>query len=383
MARLDWILLGLVACKHTAPVGIDANLPEETESIDRVDPRAVLDQEAAELNPSLRAIALDLVLRNDWGPEWDARALGDPSEWVQRRAVHALADRGTPDAQELLVAFIVEPSRDPMARATAALSIRNDASAAAIAAAWRTEPTAWRRVPLALAALVHGDQEALAPLATTIERGELPLEIDLFHAMGQSADRALVPSLKQAQEVVEPEMVLPIAAARWMLGDATAEEPFRKAVVGKDIERRLEALDYLVRLDRDQVRGLLSKARATGPSLVTWYADLALAAADGTDPGLFERASNDPDREVRELAVRFATEVAASTEPNRRLARVAQDVLVQRLADEHATVRVAALRAVRQLRLVDAAATVDGMTGDDNRTVRLEASGTLLLLEDS
>lgn len=375
------VMVLVVACKHATSTRLDASLPEQLDEVLEATPRQVLTEAAAELDPSLRARALELVLRNDWGPEWDARALGDPSGWVQRAAVEALAARGTADTRQRLLAFITDSTREPMARAIAALRLTGPDARDAIGRAWRAEPASWRRSSMALASVVHGDDEALEVLTSIIGRGQLPLELELFFAIGQSAEPALVEPLQRAQRTVEPELELPVAAARWMLGDGSAEEPFRKAVVGADVERRLEALDYLVRLDRGQTRGLILKARNQGPELVRWYADLALAAAAGNDSGLFEKAAAHPDREVRELAVHFASEVATSAEPNRRLSRVARKVLIGGLADDHSRVRLEALQGVRTHRLVEAAPAVQALLSDENRMVRLEASGTALLLE--
>lgn len=380
--RAGWFFLVWAACRHTAPTGFDNNLPEEASDVELQAPRALVEAEAGELNPSIRAVALDMVLLLDWGPEWDARALGDPSGWVQQAAVRRLLLRSDdPLVRERLVTFIEQTDRDAMARATAGLNVPGSDVAAAVERAWQVEPVAWRRIPLALAALVRGAESALEPLAREIRSGELPLEPELLHAIGNSGQRDLVQPLQQAQTLVDPELELAVAAARWRLGDGTAEEPFRKALTGRDVEKRMEALDYLVQLDREQVKGLLMKARTQGPELVTWYADLALAAHGGTDPGLFEEGAKHADREVRELAVRFADEIATRAEPSRRLARVARSILIDSVTDEHPTVRRTALAAVRKLRLLDSMDAVKGLLGDDNRMVRLEASGTLLVLE--
>ena len=379
---MRWILpLALLACAKQAPVTFDPTLPEQSTDVEAAPPRDVLEGAAGDLDPSLRAAALAMVLQLDWGDAWDARALGDPSPWVQRRAVSALAARGTPTVQAQLEAFAAQDHRAPVARAMAAIRAPSSAMAATMEAAWPREPAPWNQLPLALASLVNGDAAAQEPLARTLSTGELPMDVELVLEVGRSGEVGLVGALQQAQARVERELELPIAAARWSLGDGTAEEAFRKAVSGPDVERRLEALDILLELDRDQARGLIAKARNQGPELVAWYADLALAADSGQDPGVFERAAVHADREVRELGMRFAGQAVDGGTPHRRVVRAAEKALLQGLADPDDTVVIAAVQAVRALRLSAAHDELAPLLERDNARLRVEAAGTLLTLE--
>jgi len=172
-----------------------------------------------------------------------------------------------------------------------------------------------------------------------------------------------------------------MAAARLMLGDASAEQPLRKALGDADEERRLEALDFLVGVDHPAALALLHKASASGPELVTWYADLALAARSGTDAELFEKAYATDDREVRELAVRFAGRAGATAGNGRRASKTIERVVLEGLADPDAAVRTEAAKAAGDLRLSASSGALSTLLGDDVEPVRIEAAGALLELE--
>jgi HEAT repeat protein len=172
-------------------------------------------------------------------------------------------------------------------------------------------------------------------------------------------------------------MVLPVAAARLMLGDASAEQPLRKALGDADEERRLEAIDFLVELDHPAATALLHKASTSGPDLASSYAEVALAAREGTDADVFERAYASPDRELRALAVRFAAE-AATGGASRRQAKTAEKLVLQAFGDPDPGVRSAAARAAAALGLASATAPLTTLLADEIEPVRIEAAGALL-----
>ena len=366
-------------CPKPGFQAFDPDLPEEEARVEAGSPREILEAGAAELEPEIRAAALRLVLGADWGENWDARALGDPSPWVQRQAAQTLLARG-PNTTPTLLAFVAQADRDLMVRALVATRRPSREMAQAIAPALASTRSPWERAPLALAAWVNGDDTAGETFLADVETGELPLDVDWLFEVGASSKSEIIPSLRKAQLLVEEELRLPVAAARWMLGDSTAEEPFRKAISGSDVERRLEAMDYLVRMDVDQVRGLLVKARAQGPSLVTWYADLALASATGGSPSVFEKGALDEDAEVRELAVRFVGQAAFSA-LNRKTSRAAERVIESALSDPDDRVRIAAIRATRTLGLRQLTEAIEPLLVHENGLIRLEAAGTLESLD--
>ncbi len=381
--RRLWLLgacvAALGACPHPTPDLVDPSLPEQLEPVEAKTPEAVLEDAAGQLDPSARAKALALLIEQ-LGPAWDARGLGDPSPWVQRAAVSALIARGDAPAQEALARFVGDPSRDRIVRSLAAVWLPGEPAAAAIGGAWREAVQPWDRAPLALAALVNGDQEARAGLDAALQTGELPLDVELILEIGHTGDTELLPALAIAQTQVEPELRLAIAAARLLLGDATAEQPFRKALAAPNVEARLEALDTLSDVDRPATVSLLSRARAEGPELVTWYAELSLAARSGTDPDLFLRAARDADREVRQLAVRASRAAAVGGTANKKVAKAAHRVVLERLADPDLSVRLEAVAAARQLSLAEAEPLVSRLLSDGSQMLRIEAAGTLLAL---
>lgn len=374
------VLLLTAGCPHDWAPTIDPTLPERPESIPEQAPLEVLESGAAALDPALRARALELLI-SEVGPGWSARALGDPSPWVQRAAVRALIHRDDPESHSQLERFTGQPDRDLIVRSLAAVWMPSPGIARSIAGAWRREPEPWRRVPLALAALVNGEPDARDGLTEALQTGELPLEIELILELGHTGDTALLPSLEIAQGRVEEEIELAIAAARLLLGDAAAEQPFRRAVSGSDVERRLEALDYLVEIERPAATALLRRARSEGPELVSWYVDLALAARSGTDPELFSRAARDPDREVRQLAVRFSRLAAAGGTSNKKVAKAVRRGILEALTDPDTAVRIEAVRAARGLALLEAQPAVAALLADSSQQLRIEAAGTLLSLQ--
>ena len=379
-------LLVCGACRKGGPAGPENALPEQAEAIAAQDPVAILAAAASRDDPTPRARALALLIlgdHNDAGGEWGPRALFDPDPWVNRAAIRALAARDADAAaMELISGYVARSEADPYVRGHAAMVLSKDSAVAreVLPQAWREEPASWRRAPLALAAAYHGDASAVAPLELAIRGGDVALEVDFVLDLGKSDLTGLVDALREGGEVVEEAMVMPYAAARIGLGDLSAEQVFRKALSDADEEVRLEALDYLSRLDDPAAVALLRRAKTLGPTLVRWYADLALAARSGSRPDLFLRALEEDDREVRELAVRFAAEAWDAHGTNRKLARLTQRAVLQGLSDADATVRVQSLRAVAHLRLAGERQRYEQMLTDEVLAVRIEAAGTLLQL---
>jgi HEAT repeat protein len=378
MSGMGLMLVALLGCPKSGST-LEGALPDEaSETSSATDPLTVLTESATSEDPSPRARALALLLEQEGPGRWGQQALADESDWVRRAAIEALARRSDPDSRALLEGLVADPQVDPYLRGLAALRAPGPASAEAIRAALEQEREAWRVAPLALAAVRLGDEAARARLVRALESGELPLEIEFMHEIGQTGDASLVPALVHAQERVEEELVLPIASARLMLGDAAGEQALRTALSEDDEERRLEALDYLVELDHPAATTLLRRASSLGPDLVTWYADLALAARTDTNGQVFEKAFAEPDRELRSLAVRFAGEALGA--PSKRAEKGAQKVLTQALSDPDAWVRAGACRAAAELGMTDTRTAMEALLGDEVELVRVEASGALLAM---
>ncbi len=180
-------------CAHQASTAIDPTLPESDAARDRGTAVEILTRAADDAEPGPRGRALGLLIRasrEPGGGEWGARALWDPDAWVQREAVHALAERlPEPASRDLLIDYVGRDTAEPYVRGSAALALARSGSTDtrdALAAAWRAEPAPWRAAPLQLAAAVLGDAEAIEPLARTIASGELPLEVDFVLDVGTS-----------------------------------------------------------------------------------------------------------------------------------------------------------------------------------------------------
>lgn len=369
----------MAGCPKAHKLEVDASLPEERPPVTAQEPLALLRSGADSLEPGPRARALALLVENADDPaHWGERAMVDPSDWVRRSAVDALALRADEPSRALLERVAGDPENDPYLRAMAALRAPGPSTSRAMTEALAGERESWRVAPLALAAVELGDAGAHDALVRALSTGELALDLGFLREIGKSGDGTLVPALTEAQERVEEELVLPVASARLMLGDATGEHALRKALGDRDEERRLEALDYLVEIDHPAADTLLHKASADGPAFVTWYADLALAARGSSDPAVFERAYGQQDRELRALAVRFAGEVSPTA---RRAAKVASRVVIEALGDPDATVRVEACHAARALGLADARSPLEALLTDEIEIVRIEASGTVLALD--
>jgi hypothetical protein len=288
-----------------------------------------------------------------------------------------------PIAQPLLEGFVAADA-DPYVRGLAGVALAlgggSDPAREALSAAYKGEPERWRAAPLALGALTLGDSAAQELLSAALASGDLALEVDMVLAVGNSGQPHMIEALRTGATHIEPEMELPYAAARIALGDSSAEQVLRKAVSGPEIERRLEALDYLVDLQDPASTALLRKARAVGPELATWYADLALAARGSGRVDTFAKAMEEPDREIRALAARHAADAVLHSE-SRRASRTGRNVLRSALLDEAPDVRIEGLRALARIGIRGETEEVAMNLEHPSAAVRLEAAGLLFTAE--
>jgi HEAT repeat protein len=384
------LLLGVMAaagCAGKRGIAIDPTLPDGAAEVEHRHPDEVLAVGAGDDDPNLRARALGLLIRTTEEPgggAWALRALYDPDPWVQRSGLEALTPRlDEPETVALLESYVSADlsTSDPYVRGGAVMRLAaagHTGTRDVVMSGWRAESLPWRAAPLQLAAAVMGDAEAVAPLAKTLSRGDLPLEVEFVLDVGRSRLDELVPALREGSEWLEPEMELPFAVARVSLGDAAGEGPLRKALMSGDDIRQLEALDYLSKLRDPAADALLRKARSEGSELARWYAELALLARGEGNAERLEKAMANEDREVRTLAVRFATDVAAFE--SRKSQRTAKRVVRAALFDDDASVRTEAVRATAALGLNTEAEGLIVALSDEFFAIRVEAAGAILLL---
>lgn len=386
---LGALVLLCAGCPKRAPVGVDNELPEHVEAVEAQAPREILVAGAEHGEPSHRGHALGFLIATSpepGGGEWAARALYDPDGWVQRQGVVALVGRlEEPEAQEHLIAYLSRASADPYSRGYAGVRMRGlelEPAARvrdALREAWRAEGQRWRQAPLALAALLHGDDDASEPLKGALSRGDLALEMDFVRDVGLSGRSELLPALQEGSDWVEEELSLVYAVARLSLGDGSAEQVLRKALGGSDAAVQLEALDHLASLDGPEAEALLRRASGQGSDLIRRTASLALAARGVEPTATIVRAASDPDDEIRALAVRFAGERLAHT-PSlpRKDARALEEVLQAGLVDSDPEVRRGAVEGVAAARLPDRPRLLAPALVDDAYDTRLQAAGAVL-----
>ena len=379
--------MGSTGCAKRAVTGIDSSLPELTTDLGELAPKSVLTTAAASADPTPRARSLQyLIAANEHveDGDWAEKALHDSDPWVQRAGVLAISTRLHERAAiALLEGYVATAEADPYVRGAAGLHLATtDSSTAAstLSAAWRKETELWRQAPLALAAAVLGDKDALEPLERALRRGELALEVGFLVDLGNSGQSGLLPALREGAEWAEPEMQLPYAVALVALGDLSGEQALRKALASNDEEDRLEALDYLSAFDHPTAQALLKRAKSTGTHQVRTYAALALASQLAEPSDVFSNAINDEDPEIRALAVRFVADATQNPSANRKVARAGKALVVDALADPDPSVRTEAMRALVLLDMHGEEEALNRNLQDQYEALRIEAAGALLSL---
>jgi hypothetical protein len=395
VARRSLVLAGLAGlltllpasgCKKQGPSIVDLDLPEKPTITSQRPPLEILEDAAGSLDPSHRGHALSTLIataRDPGGGEWGPRALYDPDAWVQRQGVQALVGRlSEPETVEHLEAYVSRDSADPYSRSYAAVRLQDHSSPAlrdALSEAWRTEPMRWKAAPLALGALVHGDDDARVPLSAALARGDVALEPQFIADVGRSGRPELLDALQEGEDWVEPELALAYAVARISLGDPSGEQLLRKALGSDDSGAQLEALTHLSEIQGPIADALLKRARNQGSDLVRAWAELALAARGQADPSVIVVASGSADAEIRALAARFAGErLAAGDLRSRKATRQLENVLRTALVDARAIVRRGALLGLERAPIDDRDVLLNPVLADDSLENRLQAAGMLL-----
>ncbi len=350
-------------------------------------PRGVLAQGSEALDVSVRQQALGQLVRHSADPaggSWAARALYDPSIYVQRRAIEALGGRlEEPAAADLLLEVVGRDGVEPYTRGLAGrlLAAHGDHRAlpplqTALAAAEED----WQRAPLALAAAMLGDADALSQLQQSLRRGEFPLEVDFFLALGTCGLGGLAEPLAAGARRLEEDLVLPAAAALLQLGSDAGPALFRATLSGGDLELQLQALDFLAPVAGPEADDLIQKARLTGGTTVSTYAGLVqLARGEGSPRDALEH-SRGLDREDRQQAIwALGHYLATSAEP-RQEAQV-RDRLRQALGDVELMVVHQAIRALARSGTADDLPALEELMQQEFVGVRVAAASAALEIE--
>lgn len=348
-------LLLLVGCLHR---GTSTTLEQAAVVQQHIPPlvHGVFDAAASSLDVSLRLRALELLCLyapSDQLESYAQRGLYDPSPYVRRGVVEALARRlPEPGALQLLVALIGRPDVDAYTRGRAGFLLARTGVQQArepLSAAWQEEGSSWDRAPLALAALMAGDDQAEAALAESLKDGAMPLETEFFVAVGQTGRQTLAPALIEARELLEEELLLPVGVALLELGLAEGEAVFRSTFADGDVLSQLEAIDYLAMLEGPRAQALLRKARGSDTAIVRTYADLVLVGRGELPLARAVEAADVRDREQQCLAfdamAGHLRAVPVDQVP-RRQARAAREAALAALQSPESAVRSCAARAL-------------------------------------
>ncbi len=369
--RLLFILAG---CPKPPAATVDLSLPEAVEPVREQEPAVVLEEGAASLDPTLRAIALGGLIRGGDLQRWGPRGLWDPNAWVQREAARALADRGGPEALALLERWIVRDGADPYARGAlaGALHHHREPFARRYAEAARSAGAPWRAAPLALAALHLGDASARDLLIDALTRAAISPDPDFLALLPQlEPDQQLLAAVRDGARLAEPELALGYAATRLAWGDRGGGVALREALDRGTIGQRLEALERAAAVSH---MALLDKARSHPDEVVQTYARLLLASRPDAPLDPLLAVGPSAPAELRAAACR-----AARARLERGPSRRDREKLLQRieacLTDPHGEARLVGLDALERLDLEpDAAA---ALLADPLPPVRLRAAALL------
>ncbi len=345
----------LAGCLHRGPT---TTLEQAAVQLQPIPPvaQSVLDAGASSLDVSLRLRSLQLLCTHASSPQLELyaqRGLYDPSPYVRRGVVEALALR-LPDltAQGLLLGLLERSDVDAYTRGRAGFLLARagvEGVREPLSAAWREAANTWDRAPLALAALMAGDDQAEAALAEALRDGAMPLETEFFVAVGQTGRRDLAPALIEARDLLEEELLLPVGVALLELGLAEGEAVFRSTFADGDVLFQLEAVDYLALLEGPRAQALLRKARGSGPPIVRTYVDLVMVGRGDLPLARAVEALDTRDREQQCLALdAMAAHMgcASSDEVPRRQARAAREAALAAMQDPEPAVRSCAARAL-------------------------------------
>lgn len=312
---------------------------------------SVLELGASQLDISIRMRALAELIRLSPDPAggiWADRALVDPSPYVQKSGVDAVANRlPEPRAFELLRACVSRDEISPYIRGRAGfyLAKAGDTSTGPVLAqAWRNTPNAWDAAPLALAAGMMGDLEAVTPIIQALSEGAIPLEVDFIMGLGDSG-LDLVSEMIDSKDLLEESLQIPLGLALIKKGKAIGETIVREFLTGEDEQLALEVLDYLSDYDIPETKTLLQKAESSPFLSVKRYARL-IQVSRGEAP--IDEAFELFEQENRELRaeVIFSLAEAVRSGVSKGDERKARELIRSSLEEDELFVNQAAAKAL-------------------------------------
>ena len=367
------LALLLAGCAARSPT-ITPTLTTPVSATVTLEPRVrlVLEAGAADLDVDVRMRALTTLIRTSSEPgggAWWARGRYDPSDYVRRAAIAALASRPDRDvtAPQLLLL-----AQDP-----------NDGCWTRGAAANALAPLPPERAlpddpcpSLLLARARAGDAAATERLGAWLRSADLPLELAFLRALGRSDVPALAAPLREALDAAEPEVRLAGAVALLGLDPTAARAVLEPALRGSDEDTALEAIELLVASGDPSAPELLRVARIAGPPTARVVSSLALVGLGEADLNEAIRRTDDPDREVRVAAYR-AVAARLTREPDARGADRARDAAREALhTDDPAAQDTAIATLAASPRAPDRAA-LTALLDDPSMLTRVRAADAL------
>jgi len=347
-------------------------------------PRGVLAQGAEALDVSVRQQSLGQLVRHSEQPgggSWAPRALLDPSPYVQRRSIEALGDRlPEPQAAERLLGVIGRDGVEPYTRglAGAMLAAHGDTRALdPLQAALAQADQGWEQAPLALPAAMLGDEQALVLLQASLRRGEFPLELDFFLALGTSGLAGLAEPLAEGATRLEEDLLAPAAASLVRLESPAGEALFQQMLTDADPELRLQALDFLAPLEGDVADRLIARAAGPGPAVVSAYAELVQLSRGQGSPRAALEFSRGIDREDRQQAV-WALGHYLVAAPTPKQESAVRERLIQALNDVELLVVHEAIRALARAGTLADLPALQELTQQEFVAVRVAAASAIL-----
>lgn len=367
------VLLGLllIGCVKKERVVLDPTLPDGI-GITAMEPAAQIEDGASSQDPTIRGLALGWKLRSVPSGEltrWVMQGTYDPDVWVQRQVTTSLLQRlDEPVVREMLGDYLKRGASDPYVRGHVAMALGDAgyAEADGVMGAWRGQDE-WKVPPLALAALVRGETDALAALDASLRSAPLRDDDVFFVALGQSNIASLAPAAEAASALAEDLTVVRLSFARGLLGDAEGGAGWKLALRHPDQVVQQDAVSLLLALDpsdRDAWVAMAGKARDPGVR--------EAAKLIGKPSGdRLTKALASEDVFVRLIAGELLLEVPAAD---------ASSATAAALMDDTPEVRRAGLRSVAAHRLTSHKSAATALLRDPREEVRVAAAGALLVL---
>ncbi len=257
------------------------------------DPRETLVTATQSKDPAIRSLALSALVGADGAHPWATHAAQDEASEVWESVVPALL--GSPSGTEVVLRWVETTPIDSPGLAITLWAL-GPAAGSRASTLWPRPEEPWQQAPLAVAAARSGDVDAVAFLDRWLRTGDIPWDTVLFQHVGHTGSPALIPALLAAEQRSEPEVKASLAAARWALGDRSAEATLSRTLDVGDELQRVSLVETLLALDG--ARPLLAHA-ARGTDDAARLASLSL----DPDPDAFVAALAVGDDDVVEIAV--------------------------------------------------------------------------------